>query len=558
MSKVVPFSRSAAYLYQRAVKNRREGHLLDALELTRRALEKDPENVDYELDLAQVLCDLGCYVQSNRILTRMLAQDATLSECYFGLACNFYGMNDADSAYKALMCFLSEDPESAGRQEVGELLHNLFVARTLGDHKSRRKARAAKLAAKGVAMMRASDLPEAEQALRRSLQISPRNSQTRALLAMCLAMKGNLESAVKEVARSLRPVKPPLRALCIAAQIENATGNPEAAAKLMDQAAARNPDGSDLRMLLSAACELKMDERVFELTQKALIEAPYDRQLLHLCAAAIVNTARPLDRASQCWARIRRLEPGDDVAGYYLAHPDHKPIPYAYRLPKEEVDKRADYLAEIARSGLEGVETTWKQGEELHRTVKWALECEDAVFLRAGVNLLSAVETPEAEWLLRQVMLEPAAAQSLKHQALTLLGLRGAKPPFLMTGEDKFSLASAVDSGQLPKLPLAYRRVLKRAVYTGMSLKDDYPARLTMLWLRFSAALGDTLPALKDLNGWAAALNLCLARMDKLDVDEDELAELFRCSRRKMEHMARRISRLAPLEPKEKKSDEAD
>ena len=37
MSKVVPFSRSAAYLYQRAVINRREGHLLDALELTRRA-----------------------------------------------------------------------------------------------------------------------------------------------------------------------------------------------------------------------------------------------------------------------------------------------------------------------------------------------------------------------------------------------------------------------------------------------------------------------------------------------------------------------------------------
>jgi len=47
MSKVVPFSRSAAYLYQRAVINRREGHLLDALELNRRALEKDPGNVDY-------------------------------------------------------------------------------------------------------------------------------------------------------------------------------------------------------------------------------------------------------------------------------------------------------------------------------------------------------------------------------------------------------------------------------------------------------------------------------------------------------------------------------
>lgn len=558
MSKVVPFSRSAAYLYQRAVINRREGHLLDALELTRRALEKDPGNVDYELDLAQILCELGCFVQSNRILTRMLAVDGTLSECYFGLASNFYGMNDADSAYKALMCFLSEDPQSAGRPEVGELLHSLFIARTMNGQKSRKKARAAKLSAKGLALMRAGRLAEAEQSLRRSLQVGPRHSETRALLAMCLAKKGDMEGAVKEIARSLRPVKPPLRALCIAAQIEYATGNPEAAAKLIDQAAARNPDGAQLRMLLDAACDLKLHERVFELTQKALAEAPYDRALLHRCAAAIVNTSRPLERAAQCWARIKRLEPCDEVAGYYLAHSDRVPVDYAYNLPEEEIDQRAEYLAATARSGLEGVEAAWAEGSKLRRTVRWALECGDAIFLRAGVNILAAVETPEAEWLLRQVMVDPSASQAARHQALTLLGLRGAKPPFLMIGEDKFSLASALDSGELPKLPLAYRRVLKRAVYTGMSLKEDYPARLTMLWLRFAGALGETLPALKDLNGWAAALNLCLARMDHLDVGEDELSELFRCSRRKMEHMARRILRLAPLEPKEKKSDEAD
>ncbi len=558
MSKVVPFTRSAAYLYQRAVINRREGHLLDALELTRRALEKDPGNVDYELDLAQVLCELGCYVQSNRILTRMLAEDNTLTECYFGLASNFYGMNDADSSYKALMCFLSEDPQSAGRQEVGELLHNLFIARTLNGQKSRRKARAAKLSARGLMLMRSGDLSEAEQALRRSLQVNPRHSETRALLAMCLAKKGDVEGAMKEVARSLRPAKPPLRALCIAAQIEYSTQNPEAAARLIDQAAARNPEGGQLRILLDAACDLNMHERVFELTQKALAEAPFDRTLLHRCAAAIVNTSRPLERAAQCWARIKRLEPGDEVAGYYLAHSDQKPIDYAYRLPPEVIDERADYLAETARSGLEGVEAAWTQGEKLQRIVRWALECGDPIFLRAGVNILSAVETHEAECLLRQVLLEPGAAQTVKHQAVTLLGLRGAKPPFLMTGEDKFSLSSALDSGQLPQLPLAYRRVLKRAVYTGMSLKEDYPARLTMLWLRYASALGETLPALKDLNGWAAALNLCLARLDHLDVGEDELAELFRCSRRKMEHMATRISRLAPLEPKEKKSDEAD
>ncbi len=551
MSKVVPFSRSAAYLYQRAVKNRREGHLLDALELTRRALEKDPGNADYELDMAQVLCELGCYVQSNRILARMLARDSSLGECYFGMACNFYGMNSADDAYKALMCFLSEDPEGAGRQEVGELLHNLFVARTLTGHKSRRGARAAKLSQKGVAMIRTGDLAGGERALRRSLKINPRHSQTRSVLALCLQMRGDSEGALKEIARALRTPRPPLRALCLAAQIESANGNPEAARRLLDQAAARNPDGADSRMLLDAACELKLDGMVLELTQKALAQSPYDRALLHLCAAATVNTGGPAEHAARCWTRMLRLDPRDEVALYFLAHPEEKPIAYVCRLPEAEVAARAEALAEAARGGVERVAEAWAGSDSFRRLARWAVESGEDAFMRAGIRLLAAADAPEAEWLMRQVLVEPAASRQLRHQTLALLGVRGAEPPFLVIGEDKFSLASAADSGQMPKLPLAYRRVLKRAVYTGMSLKEDYPARLTMLWLRFANALGDTLPALKDLNGWAAALNLCLAQDDKLDVGGDELAELFRCSRRKMEHMARRIRRLAPLGPGE-------
>ncbi len=422
MSKVVPFSRSASYLHQRAVKNRREGHLLDALELTRRALEKDPDNRDYALDMAQVLCELGAYIQSNRVLSHMLAQDPDLHECYFGMACNFYGMNDADASYKALMCFLSEDPQAAGRREVGELLHNLFITRTLMGQKSRRRARAARLAGKGLALLRSGDLEEGEQLLRRSLAASPRQSETRALLALCLSMRGERDGALRELARALRAPRPPMRTLCIGTQIHMRAGDAEAAVAMLDKAAARKPDGAQLRMLLEAACELKIDERVYELSRKALNEAPYDRVLLHLCAAAIVNTDRPQEHAAHCWARIRRLQPDDEVAGYHLAHPGEKPVAYAYRLPDAQIRARAEYLADVARGGLAGVAGVWASSPQLADTVRWAVECADPLFARAGVNLLSAVETPEAERLLRQVMIEPTISQPIRHPGADAVG----------------------------------------------------------------------------------------------------------------------------------------
>ena len=42
--KVVPFDRSAAYVHPRAMKNRRDNNVVDALELLRRAVDHSPYN----------------------------------------------------------------------------------------------------------------------------------------------------------------------------------------------------------------------------------------------------------------------------------------------------------------------------------------------------------------------------------------------------------------------------------------------------------------------------------------------------------------------------------
>ena len=86
--KVVPFDRSAAYLHHRAMKNRRDNNVVDALELLRRAVEHSPDNDEYKLDLAGLLSEMGCLSQSNRLLLDMLSGGKAPSECYYGLAVN--------------------------------------------------------------------------------------------------------------------------------------------------------------------------------------------------------------------------------------------------------------------------------------------------------------------------------------------------------------------------------------------------------------------------------------------------------------------------------------
>ena len=55
--KVVSLRRNAAYLHHRAMLNRRDNRVVDALELMRRAVEASPDNREYRLDLAELLCE---------------------------------------------------------------------------------------------------------------------------------------------------------------------------------------------------------------------------------------------------------------------------------------------------------------------------------------------------------------------------------------------------------------------------------------------------------------------------------------------------------------------
>ena len=66
--KIVTFDRSAAYMHHRAMMNRRDNRVVDALELLRGAVEAQPENSEYRLDLAELLCEMGCHGQSARLL----------------------------------------------------------------------------------------------------------------------------------------------------------------------------------------------------------------------------------------------------------------------------------------------------------------------------------------------------------------------------------------------------------------------------------------------------------------------------------------------------------
>ena len=154
---VVDFSRSPAYMHHRAMQNRRDNRLVDALELMRRAVEASPENDEYRLDLAELYCELGCHAQSSRLLLDMLAREDAPGECYYGMALNQLGMNDVSGAMNSLRRYRDAEPEGARAEEVRELSDEIDFYNSVNRPASRRLYRASRIAARACEALRGED-----------------------------------------------------------------------------------------------------------------------------------------------------------------------------------------------------------------------------------------------------------------------------------------------------------------------------------------------------------------------------------------------------------------
>lgn len=54
LRKVVPFERDGSFFYRKARKHIENNNYIHALNYYRKAVEKDPDNLEYSLDLAEV------------------------------------------------------------------------------------------------------------------------------------------------------------------------------------------------------------------------------------------------------------------------------------------------------------------------------------------------------------------------------------------------------------------------------------------------------------------------------------------------------------------------
>jgi len=549
--KVVPFERGADFIHQRAMKNLRDNNIVDALELMRSAVEHSPDNDDYRLELAQLLCDAGCPLSSNRLLLDMLARNSNSDECLYGLAINQLNMNNTDVARKLLKMCRDTSSNSELCSQVEQLTGELDMYDALNRPSSRRTERINAITDEACEHMRVEDIDGAIALFERALAMDRNQADVHALLGMAYMMQGRTDEALRHAGIASANAGMNVRTLCVAAQVFGMAELEDQAYDLLYRAVAADADPMERHMLVFSLFEAAMYEKAHEVAKSALAEIPCDKQMLHALAVIELCLNKGKDAASRYWKRILRIDPEDTVAEYYVKAAEEDKLNVdeltcEYQVPRNELMRRYLFIADKLNRELPEVVDSWRSDDEFRRLLNWSLLSGDRRFRDAAVTMLASVDDADAVSHLREYLMRADSGFEAVARASAMYRLRGEDiekilPPHMDINDGIIPGTDDV----MRNMTVGHRQLVR---YAGEVLEQRYGIStydaLALMWEQYRLERGTRVDPMLKTETAAAALAYCYLVKTGKQASVEKIAVQFGCGLRQLRFFVRHMMKV--------------
>ncbi|MBU7317693.1 tetratricopeptide repeat protein [Paenibacillus oleatilyticus] len=530
---VIPMKMDATFFFEKAVQSLDRYHYDKALKYFRRAAEYEPENPVNHCNLAGLLSEMGNYEESNRILQHVLDRiDPTMTECYFYMANNFANMENYESAEKAIIHYLENDPTGQFLEESEEMMellsYELDRPAKLSTIKSREglfdhdRARS---------MLEEGKFSEAVRLLENIISKHTDFMAARNNLALAYYYMGHFDKSVDMIRQVLVMEPGNLHALCNLAIFYQHFGDRESLAELLEVLRKTYPFHQDHVFKLATTMGiLNEHEKAFRLFKRLLKtgEAGLDPCLFHYTAVAAYNTGR-YEEAQRQWKQAEKFDPGSEIPKFYLSLLDkHReetrkpPVSYHYHLPFEEQFRGL----ERAEGGLP---EHMKRDPLVRSSFFWALRHGDGDTKLQVIQAFGLIADDEVKDALTEFIMLPDEDDYLKQVAIFVLRSIGMKEPLnAMLNGKPTTVAPSPFSPGLPVWESKWQTIMETAL-RHMARRYDMVQQydLQTLWVEYLSRVFPNVPKMTKVEGWAAALEYLTAKMHRRPISYQEAAQRY-------------------------------
>lgn len=543
-NKVLPFDQNGQFYYKKAQKYIDSNNYVDALSFYRKAVDKDPENLNYKMDLAQVFSEMNYYDESNRLLFLVFQKEKNKSECYFGLGCNFMALREYEKAEECFDRYLKIDSEGMYAEDVDDLLDLLRSTEYFTEEEfyfgnlSPAKERLYKSANKGRELLDAGEYKKAIKCMEKVVKKDPMLVFVRNNLSLAYYCEGDTDKAIEMTKDILAEYPQNIHANCNLAIMLNDCGDETEVSELKKAILGfKTSDPDELHKIAVTLCELKMHKEANSALKELLQYRPYDVKILHYYAISWFNM-KNFRESLLLWNRIEKILPENMISNYYKKltqsfikeDKEFKELGYHFQVPYEEIIFRVRKINDLLKLSAEELKQKWGRNDWIKGLFVWGLCLNDNLLKKGILNAVASMKDAKAEYFLRDFSLRRNVDNDLKKETLLLLSLMGAQEPYMAYMNDNVVeiRVNSTDSKDRA-LPVVFQEVVDIAI-DGMKTryKQGYEAVIERIWKHFISSTQPALwPKIKKPGAWAAALELCYCSVQGLSANKSEIAKRY-------------------------------
>lgn len=426
--KVVPFTLSARQMRKSAEGYLRRGQMLEAVELSRRAAEKENTTLGW-LHLAQLLIQVCCWEQAEDILHRLLAREEVPAEVWMALVRCQEALGQQERIPESLRQCLMEAPYSDLADAARSIMREQQPVALGG-------ARQQALINRGLRALMDGQRELGYARLARAARMGHGAAEIYMTMASFYLEDGRFDDALRTVAKGARLSPNDGRIFCMASVALHQMGKKRAALGMLTRAAALCITPYEEQILIDTALYTGSRNTLSRYVIDRLKARPYRVPLMH-AAADLAWESGGEERAGLWWQRILRLDPGDIRARLllqWMGEHSGEPLPARGAPPLENFQELLNVLTVRLTSKEPLTEDILLPGSDIRCVLDWCfcrLE-EDLQIEALRLIAQDQFDTKEMRQYMRELLTLPDVYDSVRMKVMAILTERGEAGPFLV------------------------------------------------------------------------------------------------------------------------------
>ncbi|MDP9702055.1 tetratricopeptide (TPR) repeat protein [Paenibacillus intestini] len=568
LANIIPIHLDASFFFERAVRSLDRNHVDKALKYFRKAVEYEPDNPVNHCNMAGILSEKGDYEASNAILANVLdVVDPSMTECYFYMANNYANMDQFEEAERALVTYLEEDTQGQFMTEAEEMMELLYYELDRPAKLNRIKSR------KGVVehdqareFLEEGKFAQAAELLEGMSPDYPDYLAARNNLALAYYYMGLFSKAKETIAEVLEQEPGNLHALCNLAIFYQNENRTDQVLLLIKKLRAIVPFQHEQVYKLATTMGILGQHDAAYIHFRRLLkgeETATDPALAHYAAVAAFNTER-YDIAKRLWHHVNKLDPGSEVARYYLdgleaviqGVQEPSKLSYHYHLPFDEQFKQWEDYGN-------GIPEEMKNDPLIRSSFFWALRHGDQATKLQVIHALGMIGDYEVQQALQLFIDEPGEEPTLVKAAQAVLhDLQRVEHPELNA---EVSQPLTPEAEALKTVPKASKKeitgirlgketsphwqaVVDRALQMSEA-RAELQQEMERIWTDYVSRVRPDLSGSKQIEGWAAGLEYLASKNRSRPVTYQSIAERYGISASTVSKYARQLNQICSVTP---------